>query len=113
METGYRGFLLTGQEQFLDPYTAGLAAYPDRLRQLEELTADNPVQLARWRTVDDLTQQWTQQYAEPRIQLRRQVPAGAQPSPELVGWSAAAEVAISSRPSARCSSRRSRANMTY
>ena len=84
METGYRGFLLTGQEQFLDPYTAGLAAYPDRLRQLEELTADNPVQLARWRTVDDLTQQWTQQYTEPRIQLRRQVPAGAQPSPELV-----------------------------
>jgi signal transduction histidine kinase len=84
METGYRGFLLTGQEQFLEPYTAGLAAYPDRLRQLEELTADNPVQVARWRRVDELTQQWTQQFTEPRIQLRRQVPTGAQPSPELV-----------------------------
>jgi signal transduction histidine kinase len=84
METGYRGFLLTGQEQFLEPYTAGLASYPERLRQLEELTADNPVQVARWRTIDKLTQQWTQEFTEPRIQLRRQVPDGAQPSPELV-----------------------------
>ena len=84
METGYRGFLLTGQEQFLDPYTAGLASYPDRLRQLEELTADNPPQVARWRNIADLTQQWTQQITEPRIALRRQVPAGALPSAELV-----------------------------
>jgi len=84
METGYRGFLLTGQEQFLDPYTAGLASYPDRLRQLEELTADNPPQVARWQNIADLTQQWTQQITEPRIALRRQMPAGALPSAELV-----------------------------
>jgi signal transduction histidine kinase len=84
METGYRGFLLTGQEQFLDPYTAGLASYPDGLRQLEDLTADNPQQVARWQTIDSLTQQWTQQITEPRIQLRRQVPAGDQPSADLV-----------------------------
>jgi signal transduction histidine kinase len=84
METGYRGFLLTGQEQFLDPYEDGLAAYPDHLRQLEELTADNPPQVARWQSIATLTQQWTQQITEPRIALRRQVPAAAQPSPELV-----------------------------
>src|SRR6478672_9183185 len=54
METGYRGFLLTGQEQFLDPYEAGLASYPDHLSQLEELTADNPPQVARWQSVADL-----------------------------------------------------------
>jgi signal transduction histidine kinase len=84
METGYRGFLLTGQEQFLDPYLAGLASYPDHLNQLEQLTADNPPQVARWQNIAELTQQWTQQITEPRIALRRQVQAGAQPSPELV-----------------------------
>jgi signal transduction histidine kinase len=84
METGYRGFLLTGQEEFLDPYTAGLASYPDRLRQLEDLTADNPQQVARWQTIDSLARQWTQQITEPRIQLRREVAPGAQPSPDLV-----------------------------
>ncbi|MBV9580246.1 MAG: CHASE3 domain-containing protein [Chloroflexi bacterium] len=84
METGYRGFLLTGQEQLLDPYTAGLASYPERLQELEALTADNPSQVQRWQTIGDLTQQWTQQITDPRIQLRRQVAEGAQPSQELV-----------------------------
>jgi signal transduction histidine kinase len=91
METGYRGFLLTGQEQFLNPYEAGLAAYPDRLSQLEELTADNPPQVARWQSIANLTQQWTQQITEPRIALRRQGPTGAQPSPELVELVSAGE----------------------
>ncbi len=91
METGYRGFLLTGQEQFLDPYSAGMASYPDRLTQLEQLTADNPPQVARWQNIDNLTQQWTQQITEPRIALRRQVAPGAQPSPELVSLVSAGE----------------------
>jgi signal transduction histidine kinase len=91
METGYRGFLLTGQEQFLDPYQAGLTSYPDRLSQLEQLTADNPPQVARWQSIADLTRQWTQQITEPRIALRRQVPAGAQPSSQLVELVSAGE----------------------
>ncbi len=91
METGYRGFLLTGQEAFLEPYEAGLSSYADHLNELEELTADNPPQVARWQSIADLTRQWTQQITEPRIALRRQVGVGAQPSAELVSQVSAGE----------------------
>src|SRR5689334_15398559 len=31
MESGYRGFLLTGREDFLEPYTSGAPVYDERL----------------------------------------------------------------------------------
>src|SRR4051812_21046373 len=51
METGYRGFLLTGQDLYLEPYTGGIGAYQVALAELRQQTADNPDQLRRW---DDL-----------------------------------------------------------
>ncbi len=46
-ETGQRGFLLTGVEDYLDPYLNGRAAHARREQQLLALLADNPRQLAR------------------------------------------------------------------
>ncbi len=43
-ETGVRGYLLTDQELFLEPYTSAVAAARGRLGRLRELTADNPTQ---------------------------------------------------------------------
>ncbi len=43
-ETGQRGYLLAHQDSYLAPYTAALARYPDKLRDLRRLTSDNPVQ---------------------------------------------------------------------
>jgi signal transduction histidine kinase len=37
LETGERGFLLTGDESFLEPWTAAQAALPDATSELEEL----------------------------------------------------------------------------
>src|SRR5215831_4147401 len=45
-ETGQRGFLLTGDERFLDPYVAAVARLPAQIRELREITADNPEQQA-------------------------------------------------------------------
>ena len=45
-ETGQRGFLLTGNDKYLDPYTAALAAIPSQLNTLAQLTSDNPTQQA-------------------------------------------------------------------
>jgi signal transduction histidine kinase len=39
-ETGQRGYLLTGQEEYLAPYKAALAANADRLEQLQALVTD-------------------------------------------------------------------------
>ena len=53
-ETGQRGFLLTGVEDHLTPYSAGGAAVGERLRRLRELTADNPGQQRRLDAVGPL-----------------------------------------------------------
>ena len=45
-ETGQRGFLITGDERFLDPYNAALARIPDQIRALRETTVDNAEQHA-------------------------------------------------------------------
>src|ERR1700722_6509541 len=41
-ETGQRGFLLTGNEHYLEPYDAALLALTSQLDELSELTRDNP-----------------------------------------------------------------------
>lgn len=43
-ETGERGFMLTGQPRFLEPYKNALANVDQNAKELRELTADNLVQ---------------------------------------------------------------------
>ncbi|WP_075289455.1 response regulator [Pararhizobium arenae] len=46
-ETGQRGFLLTNDARYLDPYNAALIAIPQLINRIGELTIDNPVQQRR------------------------------------------------------------------
>ncbi|TQN59162.1 response regulator [Agrobacterium tumefaciens] len=46
-ETGQRGFLLTNNERYLDPYNAALDAVPAKIQEIGELTSDNPAQVRR------------------------------------------------------------------
>lgn len=43
-ETGQRGFVITGEDPYLDPYRAGTVNAPRLLDELAGLTADNPQQ---------------------------------------------------------------------
>jgi len=43
-ETGERGFIITGQEEYLEPYQAALQSVHSTLAELRRLTADNPLQ---------------------------------------------------------------------
>jgi CHASE3 domain sensor protein len=45
-ETGQRGFLLTYNERYLEPYTTALSVLPERLAEIAKLTRDNPQQQA-------------------------------------------------------------------
>jgi CHASE3 domain sensor protein len=47
LETGERGFVIAGQEQFLEPWQAARTSLPEQTRTLEGLVADNPEQQAR------------------------------------------------------------------
>ena len=46
-ETGQRGYLITGDPKYLEPYDAVVARVRERFRRLKELTADNPDQQER------------------------------------------------------------------
>lgn len=47
VETGQRGYLITGDETYLAPYRAGVAALEPETARLERLVRDNPGQGAR------------------------------------------------------------------
>jgi signal transduction histidine kinase len=44
METGQRGYVITGQQSFLEPYTVALPDVDKQFQALQALTADNAVQ---------------------------------------------------------------------
>jgi len=46
-ETGQRGFLVTGRDEYLEPYLRAKSRFPQALARLRGLTADNPAQRPR------------------------------------------------------------------
>ena len=67
METGLRGYHLTGDKTFLDAYEAGKARVPDQTALLLRLTAENPDQQRRINEIGDLDRRWIG-YAEALLQ---------------------------------------------
>lgn len=59
METGFRGYLLIGNEQMLDPYYGGERDLLTRFSQLREQLAEEPAQRQRLDTTRHLFQQWS------------------------------------------------------
>ncbi|MET1070679.1 MAG: response regulator [Pseudomonas prosekii] len=70
LETGMRGFLLSGDEHFLDPYETAKPRIAVALNTLLELTGDNPVQTDRLRRLQALQTEWAT-YAQSMIDLQR------------------------------------------
>ncbi len=69
-ETGQRGYLLTGNNRYLEPYSAAVTSTADRLKSVAELTQDNPVQLANVATLKRLIDAKMSELRE-TIDLRR------------------------------------------
>ncbi|QHF03590.1 response regulator [Pseudomonas asturiensis] len=70
METGMRGFLLTGDQHFLDPYEVAKPLLTAELQGLKVLVDDNPTQLDRFRRLLTLQEEWNT-FAQEMITLRR------------------------------------------
>jgi methyl-accepting chemotaxis protein len=73
METGMRGFLLAGKEEFLDPYNAGEGAVYAGLADLRETVNDNPAQVDRLSEAEQVLREWQSEVTGPMIALRREV----------------------------------------
>ena len=69
-ETGQRGFLLTGEGRYLEPYTAASGRIPRQLDALFSLTGDNPAQQESLRRARKLADAKLAELDE-TIQLRR------------------------------------------
>jgi methyl-accepting chemotaxis protein len=67
-ETGVRGYLVSADERFLEPYTGGLKRYEAAVEALRTLTADNPEQQKRITAVEALADTWRTKVAEVEIQ---------------------------------------------
>ncbi|WP_253279972.1 CHASE3 domain-containing protein [Phaeobacter sp. 11ANDIMAR09] len=76
METGYRGYMLTGEKAFLEPYNNGKAAFREAIAELQKTVSDNPPQVGRLKEADTLISSWIKNVIEPGMKLRRQVNVG-------------------------------------
>lgn len=77
MDTGLRGYYLTGDQTFLDSYNDLKAKLPEQLDTTMQLIADDPDQQARLRKLRDLYVTWMQ-WAARQIERGHQTP----PTPE-------------------------------
>jgi signal transduction histidine kinase len=71
-ETGERGFLITGEPSYLEPFQSAADDVATDLRTLRALIADNPQQLRRLGTLDGLSRRLVDLLGE-RIRERRDV----------------------------------------
>jgi len=56
-ETGMRGYRLTGQKDFLEPYTMAVGQVPEAIERLKTLTQDSPIKEAEIAVLSTLVQQ--------------------------------------------------------
>jgi len=73
MQRGYRGFLLTGNEQFLAPYEAGSQVYRAKLAELRAEASGNPAQVRNWTELQQRIAAWQREFVEPGIGRGREI----------------------------------------
>ena len=70
-ETGQRGFIIVGQDEFLEPYYLGTSGFKELLEIEKKLVSDNPPQVKKLEKIDELFDSWLEKTAIPQIELAR------------------------------------------
>ncbi len=73
METGMRGYLLAGEDGFLDPYKKGQTSFTETTDGLLKTVSDNPAQVELMSAIQATIGEWVGKVTEPTIALRRQI----------------------------------------
>jgi signal transduction histidine kinase/CHASE3 domain sensor protein len=71
LETGVRGFILTGEARFLEPWDNARRSLPTRAAELERQSAANPDQRRTARQLAQAAGSYVEQYAAPLVQAAR------------------------------------------
>ncbi|WP_186099036.1 methyl-accepting chemotaxis protein [Burkholderia gladioli] len=85
METGVRGYVISGDEKFLDPYRTGQSQFTKSYEVIHALTVDNAAQQRRLDELQQLRQE-VGDVDQKLIALRRDVNAGTQQQSALVDY---------------------------
>ncbi|PJN62533.1 Aerobic respiration control sensor protein ArcB [Paenibacillus sp. GM1FR] len=72
METGQRGFMITGNESYLEPYSQGLSQWSSNYDQLNALISDNPSQQQSLQSIKAHITRWIEIAGEPSVDLKKQ-----------------------------------------
>lgn len=73
IETGQRGFLVAGEDKFLEPLIAGKEAFKKHFEKIKYLTSDNAKQQERLVKLNESYNAWLSKSVETSISTRRQV----------------------------------------
>ena len=73
LETGQRGFIITGQERFLQPWRHARDALPGEAATLERLASDEPGQRSRAQRITQAVTSYLRDYSIPLVATARQV----------------------------------------
>jgi signal transduction histidine kinase len=76
-ETGLRGFVITNQERYLEPWREARKRYPPEMAKQIRLTADDPAQQAAVRAIKMSIDAYLRDYSLPLVQFMRRNPGAA------------------------------------
>jgi len=76
METGMRGYLVGGKDEFLEPYHKGKKDFDKMMAETKELVSDNPAQIKRLDSIVQLANQWDEKAAKIQIAEKRKANEG-------------------------------------
>lgn len=85
VETGLRGYVITGQESFLEPHNAARKQLPDRFDDLERLVADEPSQRRRGLDLIAVIRRYIADYVDPVLQIATESLAAARSATDVEG----------------------------
>ncbi|WP_231574887.1 CHASE3 domain-containing protein [Paenibacillus sp. FSL R7-0273] len=71
METGQRGFSLTGDSSYLEPYNTGLSEWAVNYSKLKALITDNPYQLENLESIKQDIEKWIAEAGNYVVQLKQ------------------------------------------
>jgi signal transduction histidine kinase/CHASE3 domain sensor protein len=77
LETSVRGYVLTRQRPFLQPWLAGVRAFPHRVATLERLVRGDRQQERAARAIIANVRAYIRDYSTPLVEIARRDPAGA------------------------------------
>src|SRR3954454_15915544 len=72
LENGLHGYVATGRERQLEPWNAGLKAYPGQVKKLQRLVSDVPSQQAQVAKIKEQIDDYVNLWATPLLGLARQ-----------------------------------------